>query len=118
MPNTSGRALLVIVLFTLLFPVIPLKASSPFCSDSDCTATRQFFEQLCDYIVRNRSDVPKIYTGGYYMRTLVAGYEILGKQRYLDTAIAYADGLLKKQSPQAIGGRATATSSLPIPAVP
>jgi len=98
--NISGRGLLVGILFTLLFPVIPLKASSPFCSDSDCAATRQFFEQLCDYIVQNKSDVPTIYTGGYYMRTLVAGYEILGKQRYLDAAIAYADGLLKKQNPQ------------------
>jgi hypothetical protein len=95
MSNFSGRGLLVGILFTLLFPVIPLKASSPFCSDSDCTATRQFFEQLCDYVVQNRSDV--IYTGGYYMRTLVAGYEILGDRRYLDTAIAYGDTLLKKQ---------------------
>jgi hypothetical protein len=31
------------------------------------------------------------------MRTLVAGYEILGEQRYLDVATAYADGLVKKQ---------------------
>ena len=44
-----------------------------------------------------KSDEPIIYTGGYYMRTLVAGYEILGQQRYLDVATAYADGLVKKQ---------------------
>jgi hypothetical protein len=31
------------------------------------------------------------------MRTLVAGYEILGDRRYLDTAIAYGDYLLSKQ---------------------
>jgi len=33
------------------------------------------------------------------MRDLVAGYEIFGDRRYLDTAIAYGDYLLKKQMP-------------------
>lgn len=33
------------------------------------------------------------------MRDLVAGYEIFGDRKYLDTAIAYADELLKKQMP-------------------
>jgi hypothetical protein len=40
----------------------------------------------------------QFYIGGYYMRTLVAGYKVFGNQRYLNTAIAYADGLLKKQN--------------------
>lgn len=43
-----------------------------------------------------------IYVGGYYMRTLVAGYEILGDRRYLDTAIAYGDYLLQKQMPNGL----------------
>lgn len=33
------------------------------------------------------------------MRDLVAGYEIFGDRKYLDTAIAYGDYLLKKQMP-------------------
>ncbi|MGH9451472.1 MAG: hypothetical protein ACRD11_13190 [Terriglobia bacterium] len=47
----------------------------------------------------NRSDEPTIYVGGYYMRDLVAGYEIFGDRRYLDTAVAYGDYLLKRQMP-------------------
>ena len=54
-------------------------------------------ETNCDYIVANKARVPTIYVGGYYMRTLVDGYEILGDQRYLDTALAYSDYLLGKQ---------------------
>jgi hypothetical protein len=52
---------------------------------------------MCDYIVANKATIPTIYVGGYYMRTLVGGYEILGDQRYLDTALAYSDYLLGKQ---------------------
>lgn len=33
------------------------------------------------------------------MRSLVAGYEVLGKKEYLDAAIAYSDQLLKSQMP-------------------
>jgi hypothetical protein len=104
MTKIRGRTLFMGILLTLAFSTLPLRARSPFCSDSGCTATRQFFHQLCDYIVQNRSDVPKIYTGGYYMRTLVAGYEIFGEERYLGAAITYADGLLNKQSPRGYWG--------------
>ena len=38
------------------------------------------------------------------MRTLVAGYEIFGDRRYLDTAIAYGDYLLGKQMPNGFWG--------------
>src|ERR1041385_6515388 len=82
-----------------------VKAATPFCSD--CQATRQFFRRLCDYVVAERSDFDAgtksartIFTNGYYMRTLVAGYEIFGDRRYLDTAIRYGDILLAKQSPR------------------
>jgi hypothetical protein len=47
--------------------------------------------------VKQKAIWPTIFIGGYYMRDLVAGYEILGDQRYLDTAIAYGDYLLGKQ---------------------
>ncbi len=60
---------------------------------------------MCDFIVKKKSTFPDIYVGGYYMRTLVAGYEIVGDRRYLDTAIAYGDYLLGKQMPN--GFRAT-----------
>jgi hypothetical protein len=70
---------------------------NPFCSDVGCTETRALLKQTCDYIVANKATVPTIYVGGYYMRTLVDGYEILGDHRYLDSALAYGDYLLGKQ---------------------
>ncbi len=75
------------------------QASSPFCSDSGCTETKQELKRICDYIVQNKSTYPTIYIGGYYMRTLVAGYQILGDRQYLDTALAYGDYLLARQMP-------------------
>jgi hypothetical protein len=69
----------------------------PFCSDAGCTETRALLKQTCDYILANKATVPTIYVGGYYMRTLVDGYEILGDRRYLDAALAYSDYLLGKQ---------------------
>ncbi|MHB8655651.1 MAG: hypothetical protein ACYDA9_17425 [Terriglobia bacterium] len=57
---------------------------------------------MCDFIVKEKSTYPTIYVGGYYMRTLMAGYEILGDRRYLDTAIAYGDYLLGKQMPNGV----------------
>jgi hypothetical protein len=80
------------------------RADSIFCPGGDCQATRASFKQLCDFILEKRSNLKKIYTGSYYMRNLVAGYEIFGEQRYLDAAIAYADGLLEKQSARGYWG--------------
>lgn len=73
--------------------------ANPFCSDEGCTETRALLKQMCDYIVAEKAAVPTIYVGGYYMRTLVDGYEILGDHRYLSTAMAYSDYLLGKQMP-------------------
>jgi hypothetical protein len=75
------------------------KSADRFCANSDCTATRQTFRRICDFIVKDRATYPTIFVGGYYMRDLVAGYEIFGDRKYLDTAIAYGDYLLKKQTP-------------------
>ena len=75
----------------------PAPQGNPFCSDAGCTETRALLKQTCDYIVVEKATVPTIYVGGYYMRTLVDGYEILGDHRYLDTALAYSDYLLGKQ---------------------
>ena len=93
----------------LLLPAAGAQPKSPFCTD--CSATRQFFKQLCDYIVAEKSDFTAntksartIFTNGYYMRTLVAGYRILGERQYLDTAIRYGDILLEKQSPRGYWG--------------
>lgn len=89
----------------LLLPVLssaaaaPSVRKNPFCKNSDCAQTRQLLRQLCNYIVKEKSNFPVIFVGGYYMRTLVAGYEIFGDRQYLDTATAYADSLLKKQMP-------------------
>ncbi|MGO8718940.1 MAG: hypothetical protein ACLQMO_06950 [Acidobacteriaceae bacterium] len=89
-----------LLLFIPLFVISAVaQSASPFCADGNCTATRQTFKNLCDFIVKEKSTFPTIYVGGYYMRDLVAGYEIFGDRRYLDTAIAYGDYLLSKQMP-------------------
>lgn len=91
-------AWLILISFAVSLVCPAAQQPSPFCSD--CAATRGSFRQLCDYIVANKADFPAIFVGGYYMRTLVAGWEILGDRRYLETAEAYADRLLAKQSPK------------------
>ena len=75
------------------------QVNTPFCSDARCVQTKQLLKNVCDEIVKEKSNFPTIYIGGYYMRTLVEGYEIFGDRRYLDTATAYGDYLLAKQMP-------------------
>ena len=77
-------------------------APTPFCADKE--ATLKYFKNLCDFIDREKKEVPSIFITGYYMRTLVAGYEIFGERRYLDTATAYADTLLRYQSDRGYWG--------------
>ncbi len=73
-----------------------LPAANPFCAD--CNVTRDYYRKLCDRILAERNDSEVIFTGGYLMRDLVAGYRIFGDKRYLTAAIAYADKLLTTQS--------------------
>jgi hypothetical protein len=75
------------------------QTTSPFCSKGGCISTRHTLRDICNYIVREKATYPTIYVGGYYMRTLVAGYAIFGDRRYLNTAIAYGDYLLAHQMP-------------------
>jgi hypothetical protein len=84
----------------LLAVVLPatLPAADASLFSSNPNATRESFRKLCDYIATQKKDVATIYTAGYYMRDLVAGYRIFGEKRYLDVAIQYADGLLNKQA--------------------
>ncbi|HTX41132.1 MAG TPA: hypothetical protein VMD25_04855 [Acidobacteriaceae bacterium] len=93
----SAAALLCLLLASL--PVRAAETESPFCTQAGCAASRQALKSLCDYIVKEKRTFPTIYIGGYYMRTLVAGYEIFRDQQYLDTAVAYGDYLLAKQMP-------------------
>jgi hypothetical protein len=95
----SASQFLLILIFPLIVSAAPAQNPSPFCTDRGCVQTREMLKNLCDYIVENKSTFPTIYVGGYYMRDLVDGYEIFGDRRYLDTAIAYGDYLLKKQMP-------------------
>jgi hypothetical protein len=73
-------------------------AESSYCSD--CNATRGFFRRHCDYVLAYKGNHKTIFIGGYYARTLAAGYRIFGERRYLDAAIAYGDRLLELQSPR------------------
>lgn len=93
------RSLLLILIVPLAVYAAPGPKSSLFCADSQCVQSRKMLENLCDFIVSEKSTFPTIYVGGYYMRDLVAGYEIFGNRRYLDTAVAYGNYLLKKQMP-------------------
>lgn len=99
----SFRRAVIAGIILILVPLFTISASaqsaSPFCSVSNCAPTRKTFKDICDFIVKERSRHATIYVGGYYMRDLVAGYEIFGDRQYLDTAIAYADFLLEKQMP-------------------
>lgn len=103
MPRSFLRRFLALIIMLILIPwssvAAPTPQTSPFCSDRGCNKTRRLFKSICDFIVQNRSTERTIYVGGYYMRDLVAGYEIFGNRRYLDTAIAYSDYLLKRQMP-------------------
>ena len=73
--------------------------STPFCAGQNCVKTRELLRDLCDYILKEKTDFSAIYVEGYYMRTLVDGYEIFGDQRYLEAAVAYSDRLLARQMP-------------------
>jgi hypothetical protein len=84
------------ILATGLAVATLLPAAGPLCSD--CRVTRDYYRKLCDYIAAEKKDVGVIFTGGYYMRDLVAGYRIFGDKRYLAVATSFADELLKKQS--------------------
>ena len=94
-----GVSMAVCLFFSCAYTFAKTRAQqgNPFCSDAGCTETRALLKQMCDYIVAEKAGVPTIYVGGYYMRTLVDGYEILGDHRYLDTALAYSDYLIGKQ---------------------
>jgi hypothetical protein len=99
--HSFSRCAITLVFMLISIPLFVASASAqpptPFCANSDCAPTRQKLKDICDFIVKEKSTFPTIYVGGYYMRTLVAGYEVLGDRRYLDTAIAYGDYLLGKQ---------------------
>jgi hypothetical protein len=75
----------------------PARSEKAF--SKDVGATRALLKNLCDYITVEKRDNPVMYRGAYYMRTLVAGYEIFGERRYLDIATEYADKLLARQLP-------------------
>ncbi|MBI5692818.1 MAG: hypothetical protein HZC55_22290 [Verrucomicrobia bacterium] len=72
------------------------RAAHPYLADE--AQTRAQFRDLCDFTVRERAQVAVIFTGGYYMRNLVAASQIFGDRRYLDVAVAYGDWLLERQS--------------------
>ena len=57
MLNTPIRGLFIAFLFALILSPAPARAESPFCSDPGCKATRQTFQQLCDYIVAEKAAV-------------------------------------------------------------
>lgn len=93
-------SLLALVCFVFTSPSSALaQTASPFCSQTNCVQTRQLLKNLCDFIVQKKSHFKTIYVAGYYMRTLVAGYEIFGDRQYLNTAVAYGDYLLAHQMP-------------------
>lgn len=72
-----------------------IAAGSAFVRDRASSALA--LRELCDHIVAEKAEFKVIFIGGYYMRTLVAAARILEEPAYLDTAVAWADSLLKRQ---------------------
>ncbi len=95
---------IVLILTSLIAISAAAQPKSTFCAHSNCTPTKKSLKNILNFIVKKKSTYPTIYIGGYYMRDLVAGYEIFGNRRYLDTAIAYGDYLLNKQMPNGFWG--------------
>lgn len=81
---------------TLVMLSASMMAGSRYCDD--CGATREFFRKHCDYVLAHKQDHKTIFIGGYYARTLIAGYRIFGDRRYLNAAVTYGDRLLTLQS--------------------
>jgi hypothetical protein len=80
----------------------PIQRAS-YCSN--CDGARRLFREICDFAARERTardatagPARVIFTNGYHMRNLVAGYRIFDEPRYLDVAVAYADHLVRLQS--------------------
>jgi len=94
--------MLRLIILCLTLSISAAGQQSPFCTD--CQATRKNLRELCDYILENKRDMPTIFVAGYYMRTLVAGYQVLGDRRYLDAALEHGDKLLAKQMPNGYWG--------------
>ena len=95
----SIEAVVLLLVGFILIGSLRAEPVSTFCSNTGCAENKQELKRICDYIVKNKSTYPTIYIGGYYMRALVAGYEILGDRSYLNTALAYGDYLLARQMP-------------------
>ena len=114
-PRIFGAVSVICILLSCpnSFAAAPAQQGNPFCSDSGCAQTREMLKQMCDYIVAEKATLPTIYVGGYYMRTLVDGYEILNDHRYLDTALAYGDYLLKHQMSKPVGRHVDGASVTP-----
>ena len=91
-----GRPSIFALAGVLLFAAAA-RPETTYCEDP--AATKAFFKNLCDYIMAEKTDNRVMFRGAYYMRTLVAGYEIFGERKYLDTAVAFADRLLANQNP-------------------
>ena len=98
----SNFILICSICVLILFSSCQQKPTSKFTVSRE--ATLQYFKTLCDFVDNNKKQVSSIFITGYYMRTLVAGYKIIGEKKYLNTAIAYADTLLKYQSERGYWG--------------
>jgi hypothetical protein len=97
MMRTRSAKLCILAILGVAALSTPARPKAAFCPD--VREPRAFLKNLCDYIALEKRDNRVMFRGAYYMRTLVAGYEILGERRYLDLAVAYADKLLERQMP-------------------
>jgi len=86
---------LIVVILLLAFSCTPQQENN---LSSNYEATKTFYKNLCDFIVKEKANHKTTFVAGYYMRTLVVGYKMFGDERYLKTAINYADLLLTKQT--------------------
>lgn len=106
MSTTRARqARTCVVLFALIVQItasttVAERPTGAGDATGDCaslTALRADFRVLCDTIAAGDVSSGYIFIKAYLMRTLVAGYRLLGDSHYLDVAVENADRLVASQ---------------------
>jgi hypothetical protein len=86
----------------VLFSAVDRPSSPQLLSAAERAEAKTYFIRLAEDINRHHYELEliydhAIYQGAYLMRTLVAAYEITGREDFLQTALRFADELVKLQ---------------------
>jgi len=86
----------------VLFSAVDRPSSPQLLSPADRAEAKTYFIRLAEHINRHHYELELIYNhaiyqGAYLMRTLVAAYEITGREDFLQTALRFADEVVNLQ---------------------